>query len=118
MTRDITVGVLILALILGLLYSVYQLGRIDGLQECRLTAATQANNQWAQRFTLESQLATRDAQLAEAQQAASVVRHDTVTKREVVYRDRIKTITVRNCIDDSGLWDLYNASLGLTGGKQ
>lgn len=118
MTRELTLSALAIALIIGMLYGVYQLGRLDGGDECRLTAATQANDQWARRFTLESQLATRDAQLAEAQQAASVVRHDTITMREVVYRDRIKTVTVRKCIDDSGLWDLYNASLGFTSSEQ
>lgn len=79
---------------------------------------TQANVAWMQRFTLESQLATRDAQLVEAQQAASEDRQKTVTVREVIYRDRIKVRTVRDCVDDSGLFELYNSTLGITGGQQ
>lgn len=79
--------------------------------------AVQANAAWAQRFTLESQLATRDAQLAEAQQAASEDRQKTVTVREVIYRDRIKVRTVRDCVNDSGVWQLYNATLGVTDGQ-
>ena len=97
---------------------VYSQGYESGRRAVELTTARQANAAWAQRFTLESQLATRDAQLAESQQAASAVRTETITKREVIYRDRIKVRTVRDCVADSGVWQLYNSTLGVTGGQQ
>ena len=82
--------------------------------ERKLSEAATANQAWAERFTLQAQLATRDQQLAEAQQAASEARTETIIKREVIYRDKIKTVAVRNCVADSGLLDIYDATLGLS----
>lgn len=107
------------AAVVGVLtVTTYYHGYSSGMSDCRADTAQQANVAWAQRFTLESQLATRDAQLAEAQQAASEDRQKTVTVREVIYRDRIKVRTVRDCVNDSGVWQLYNSTLGVTGGQQ
>ena len=86
--------------------------------ERKLTDAATANSAWAERFTLQAQLATRDQQLAEAQAAAGQVRAVEVIKREVVYRDRIKEVVVANCVRDSGLLDLYDATLGLSGSAE
>jgi len=76
--------------------------------------AQHSNQAWAERWTLQAQLATRDQQLAEAQAVASQVRTVEVIKREVVYRDRIKEVAVRDCVRDSGLLQLYDAALGLS----
>ena len=83
-------------------------------QELALDQAATANQAWAERFTLQAQLATRDQQLAESQQAASEARTETIIKREVIYRDKIKTVAVRDCVADSGLLDVYDATLGLS----
>lgn len=80
----------------------------------KLDDATTANQSWSERFTLQAQLATRDQQLAEAQQAASDSRTETIIKREVIYRDKIKTVAVRDCVANSGLLDLYDTTLGLS----
>ena len=80
----------------------------------KLSEAATANQAWAERFTLQAQLATRDQQLAEAQQAASDARTETIIKREVIYRDKIKTVAVRDCVANSGLLDVYDATLGLS----
>lgn len=82
--------------------------------ERKLADASTANQAWAERFTLHAQLATRDQQLSEAQQEASEARTETIIKREVIYRDKIKTVAVRDCVADSGLLDLYDATLGLS----
>ena len=82
--------------------------------ERKLSEAATANQAWAERFTLQAQLATRDQQLAEAQQSASEARTETIIKREVIYRDKIKTVAVRDCVANSGLLDLYDATLGLS----
>lgn len=119
MTWQVVGGVLKFALPVVLFFGGYFWGVQDARTEAALTSAQQANTAWVERFTLESQLATRDAQLAEVQQAASVIRTETITKREVVYRDRIKVRTVRDCVADSGLLELYNSTLGVsTGGQQ
>ena len=83
-------------------------------QELELSRAGDANAAWAERFTLQAQLATRDQQLADAQQAASEARTETIIKREVIYRDKIKTVAVRDCVANSGLLQLYDATIGLS----
>lgn len=73
-----------------------------------------ANKAWAERFALHGQLATRDAQLSAEQSKAAEVRTVEVIKKEVVYRDRIKNPDAARCVADSGLLQLYDATLGLS----
>ena len=82
--------------------------------ERKLSEAAAANHAWAERFTLQAQLATRDQQLAESQAQAAQKRTDTIIKKEVIYRDKIKTVAVRDCVANSGLLDVYDATLGLS----
>ena len=83
-------------------------------QELKLSRAVDANHAWAERFTLQAQLATRDQQLADSQGEVAQKRTEIVIKKEVIYRDRIKTPAVRDCVANSGLLDLYDATLGLS----
>ena len=55
-----------------------------------------------------------DAQLAAEQSKAAEVRTVEVIKNEVVYRDRIKEVAVRDCVANSWLLQLYDATLGLS----
>ena len=83
-------------------------------QELELSRAGEANKAWAERFTLQAQLATRDQQLAASQAEAAQKRTEIVIKREVIYRDKIKDVAVRDCVANSGLLDIYDATLGLS----
>ena len=83
-------------------------------QELELSRAGDANKAWAERFTLQAQLATRDQQLAASQEEAAQKRTEIVIKREVIYRDKIKDVAVRDCVANSGLLDVYDATLGLS----
>ena len=83
-------------------------------QELELSRAGDANHAWAERFTLQAQLATRDQQLASSQEEAAQKRTEIVIKREVIYRDKIKDVAVRDCVANSGLLDVYDATLGLS----
>ena len=83
-------------------------------QELELSRAGEANKAWAERFTLQAQLATRDQQLAASQGEVAQKRTEIVIKKEIVYRDRIKDVVVRDCVANSGLLDLYDATLGLS----
>ena len=82
-------------------------------QELALKQAATANQAWAERFALQAQLATRDQQLADAQVQEAQKRTEIVIKREVIYRDKIKDVAVRDCIANSGLLDVYDATIGL-----
>ena len=83
-------------------------------QELALKQAGIANQAWAERFALQAQLATRDQQLADSQALAAQKRTEIVIKREVIYRDKIKDVAVRDCVANSGLLDVYDATLGLS----
>ena len=83
-------------------------------QELELSRAGDANQAWAERFALQSQLATRDQQLAASQTEAAQKRTEIVIKREVIYRDKIKDVAIRDCVANSGLLDVYDATLGLS----
>ena len=83
-------------------------------QELALKQAATDNQAWAERFVLQAQLATRDQQLAASQEEAAQKRTEIVIKREVIYRDKIKDVAVRDCVANSGLLDLYDATLGLS----
>ena len=87
-------------------------------QELELSRAGDANKAWAERFTLQAQLATRDQQLAASQTEAAQKRTEIVIKREVIYREKIKDVVVRDCVANSGLLDLYDATLGLSGASE
>ena len=87
-------------------------------QALELSRASDANAAWAERFTLQAQLATRDQQLAASQTEAAQKRTEIVIKREVIYRDKIKDVAVRDCVANSGLLDLYDATLGLPGASE
>ena len=95
-------------------YHTRDLSSISEAQALELKRSESANQAWAERFALQGQLATLDLQLAQAQQAAKKARTETVIKREVIYRDRIKTPAVRDCVANSGLLDVYDAALGLS----
>ena len=83
-------------------------------QELELSRAGDANAAWAERFTLQAQLATRDQQLAASQTEAAQKRTEIVIKREVIYREKIKDVATRDCVANSGLLDVYDATLGLS----
>ena len=95
-------------------YHTRDVSAVSEARALELRRTQDANQAWAERFALQGQLATIDQQLAQAQQAAKNARTETVIKREVIYRDRIKEVAVRDCVADSGLLQLYDATLGLS----
>ena len=82
-------------------------------QELALTQAATANHAWAERFTLQAQLATRDQQLADSHAEVAQKRTVVLVQKEIIYRDKIKNVAVRDCVANSGLLDVYDATLGL-----
>ena len=111
----IAICVLVAAFVVGYGYGhhVASVAAKAAAQELALKQAATANQAWVERWTLQAQLATRDQQLAEAQAKADQVRTVEVIKKEVIYRDRIKEVAVRDCVANSGLLQLYDATLGL-----
>ena len=85
-----------------------------GAASVRADAAEQAVDAWVERAALAGRLSAADQRLATAQALIMQGVAIEVTKREVIYRDRIKDPAVRDCVANSGLLDLYDATLGLS----
>lgn len=89
-----------------------------GAASVRADAAEQAVEAWVERAALAGRLSDADQRLATAQalimQGVSVE----VTKREVIYRDRIKDPAVAKCVVGSGLLELIDSSHGFDSAKR
>ncbi len=89
-----------------------------GAASVRADAAEQAVEAWVERAALAGRLSAADQRLATAQELIMQGVAVEVTKRKVIYRDRIKDPTVRRCVADSGLLELIDASHGIDGAKR
>lgn len=103
------VGIAVAACLVGTHWIAYQHGRTVERGE----SVKVIEGEYQRRDALTRELAQRDADLAETQARAAEKRNEVITKQEIVYRDRIKTITVRDCVSNSGLFQLYNSTLGV-----
>ena len=102
-----------LAAVLALMAASYYMGSSSASTSERLDVATRDNGAWAERAVLQAKLSTADQQLAASQALIMQGVGYRVIKKEVIYRERIKDPVVHRCVADSGLLDLYDASLGL-----
>lgn len=84
----------------------------------RAAASEQAVEAWGERAALAGRLSAADQRLATAQALIMQGVAIEVTKREVIYRDRIKDPAVRGCIGQSGLLQLIDAANGIDSAKR
>ena len=89
-----------------------------GAASVRADAAEQAVEAWVERAALAGRLSAADQRLATAQELIMQGVAVEVTKREVIYRDRIKDPAVHRCVADSGLLELIDAAHGIDGAKR
>lgn len=90
----------------------------SGAASARADAAEQSVEAWVERAALAGRLSAADQRLATAQ---ALIMHGVaveVTKREVIYRERIKDPVVHRCVSDSGLLELIDVSHGIDGAKR
>lgn len=73
---------------------------------------------WQSAERLSTKLSAADQRLATAQALIMQGVAVEVTKREVIYRDRIKDPAVRGCISQSGLLELIDAANGIDSAKR
>lgn len=62
---------------------------------------------------LQTELNDKDVALLEAQQERNELRDKEVVKYVTVYRDRIKDPVIAQCVRDSGLLDVYDATVSI-----
>lgn len=89
-----------------------------GAASVRAEAAEQAVEAWGERAALAGRLSVADQQLADAQALIMQGVAVEVTKREVIYRDRIKDPATAKCVADSGLLELIDAANGIDSTKR
>ena len=89
-----------------------------GEASVRAEAAEQAVEVWGERAELAGRLSVADQQLAAAQATIMQGVAIEVTKREVIYRDRIKDPATAKCVADSGLLQLIDAANGIDSAKR
>ena len=89
-----------------------------GAASARAEAAEQAVEAWGERAALAGRLSVADQQLATAQALIMQGVAVEVTKREVIYRDRIKDPATAKCVADSGLLQLIDAANGFGSTKR
>lgn len=79
----------------------------------KLEAAEAAVDTWAKTFTLNAQLATRDAQLAIEHDKFMSARDKRVKETGRKYADEVRKPDVADCLESSGLLEHYNAANGI-----
>ena len=89
-----------------------------GAASVRANAAEQAVEAWGARAALAGRLSVADQQLATAQALIMQGVAVEVTKREVIYRERIKDPATAKCVADSGLLQLIDAANGFDSTKR
>ena len=89
-----------------------------GAASVRAEAAEQAVEAWGERAALAGRLSVADQQLATAQALIMQGVAVEVTKREVIYRDRIKDPATAKCVANSGLLQLIDAANGIDSAKR
>lgn len=96
----------------------YYMGSSSASTSEKLDVAMRDNGAWAERAVLQGKLTESDAKLAEAQALIMQGIAVEVTKREVIYRDRIKDPATAKCVADSGLLQLIDAANGIDSAKR
>ena len=86
-------------------------GFLWGSHHTELKQLKQQQALTAERDKLQTKLDKQDIELQTAQATAAAARATVITKKEVVYRDKIKNVDTRKCVIDSGVLDLYDATV-------
>lgn len=107
-----------LAAVMALMAGSYYMGYSNASTSERLDVSTRDNGAWVERSVLQAKLSASDKQLATAQATIMQGVAFEVTKREVIYLDRIKDPATAKCVADSGLLELIDAANGVAGAKR
>lgn len=102
----------ILAGIIGsIMIAVYAMGYSQGKNAVKLDNFEEYKTLIEKRDSLQTELNDKDVALLEAQQERNELRDKEVVKYVTIYRDRIKDPAVAQCVRDSGLLDVYDATV-------
>lgn len=99
----------------GVMIAVYAMGYFSGRNTVKLDDFEEYKTLVEKRDSLQSELNDKDVALLEAQRERNELRDKEVVKYVTVYRDRIKDPGIAECVRNSGLLDVYDATVSTSG---
>lgn len=103
----------IVAIVISLAWSVlvFLWGYSQGKNTVKLDDFEEYKTLIKKRDSLQTKLNDKDVALLEAQQERNELRDKKVTQYVTVYRDRIKDPSIAECVRNSGILQLYDATV-------
>ncbi len=102
----------ILAGVIGsIMVAVYAMGYFSGKNAVKLDDFKEYKAAVEARDALQEKLNASDVELQKKQQELKEARTKKVVEKVIVYRDRIKDSATAQCVKDSGILDLYDATV-------
>lgn len=108
-------NVILTGIIGSIMIAVYAMGYYHGKQSVKLDDFEEYKTLIKKRDKLQTELNDKDVALLEAQRERNELRDKEVVKYVTIYRDRIKDPAVAQCVRDSGLLDVYDATVSTPG---
>lgn len=101
----------LVSIVLVVLAVVFTVGYSQGRKSVKLEDFKQYKQAVEARDKLQIELADKDIALMTKQQELNEARDKKVVKYVAVYKDRIKDPAVAQCVRDSGLLNVYDATV-------
>lgn len=102
----------ILAGVIGsIMVGVYAMGYFSGKNAVKLDDFKEYKAAVEARDVLQEKLNASDVELQKKQRELKEARTKKVVEKVIVYRDRIKDSATAQCVKDSGILDLYDATV-------
>lgn len=102
----------ILAGVIGsIMVAVYAMGYYHGKQSVKLDDFKEYKEAVEARDALQEKLNASDVKLQKTQQELKEARAKKVVEKVTIYRDRIKDSATAQCVKESGILDLYDATV-------
>lgn len=102
----------ILAGVIGsIMVAVYAMGYFSGKNAVKLDDFKEYKAAVEARDALQEKLNASDVELQKKQRELKEARTKKVVEKVIIYRDRIKDSATAQCVKDSGILDLYDATV-------
>ena len=95
----------------SIMVAVYAMGYYHGKQSVKLDDFKAYKEAVEARDALQEKLNASDVELQKKQQELKEARTKKVVEKVTIYRDRIKDSATAQCVKDSGILDLYDATV-------
>lgn len=104
-------NVILAGVIGGIMVAVYAMGYFSGKNAVKLDDFKEYKAAVEARDALQEKLNASDVELQKKQQELKEARTKKVVEKVTIYRDRIKDSATAQCVKDSGILDLYDATV-------